>query len=82
MTLRDSLSRFSARSAGCGDVGHREARATLSESLDKPPFGSRMRSVGVRRNTLTMFRIARGAPPTRRTAYTISMRHYQRSLVS
>ena len=49
--------------------------------IGKPPFGSRMRSVGGRRNGLTMPRIAGAAPPTRRAAYAISRGHYQRSLV-
>ena len=37
MTHRDGFPRFSARSARRGDAGHREACATLSESLGKPP---------------------------------------------
>ena len=96
MTPRDGFPRFSARSVRCGDAVHREACATLSESLSadppttrfsavppigKPPSGSRMRPVGGRRNGLTMHRIAGAVPPTRRTAYAISMGHYQRSLV-
>jgi hypothetical protein len=81
MTLRDGLPRFAARRAGCSDAEHRKPCATLSESLGKPSLGSRMRTVGGRRNALTMSRIACGAPPTRRAAYAISMRHYQRSLV-
>ena len=44
MTYRDGLPRFSARSVRCCDTGHREACATLSESLGKPPFRSRMQS--------------------------------------
>ena len=59
-THRGGFPRFSTRSVGCGDAGHREARATLLESLPagppemklsagppigKPPFGSRMRLV-------------------------------------
>ena len=54
MTYRDGLTRFSARSVRRGDSGHREACATLSENLVKPPFRSPMQSVGVRRKTLTM----------------------------
>ena len=81
MTLRDGFPRFSARSVHCGDAGHREACATLPENLGKPPFGSRMRPVGGRRNGLTMPHIASAVPPTRRAAYAISMGHYQRSLV-
>ena len=96
MTPRDGFPWFSARSVRCGDAVHREACATLSESLPagppttiklagppigKPPFGSRMRPVGGRRNGLTMPRIAGAAPPTRRAAYAISRGHYQRSLV-
>ena len=72
MTPRDGLPRFSARSACCGDAGHRKAWATTSESLGRPPFGSRRRPVGGRRNALTMHRIAGGLSPTRRTAYAIS----------
>jgi hypothetical protein len=81
VTHRDVLSRFSARSVRCGDVVHRKPCATLSESLDNTPFGSRMWPVGGRRNGLTMHHIAGVAPPTRRTAYAISRGHYQRSLV-
>ena len=46
MTHRDGLPRFSVLSVRCGDAGHREACATPSESLGKPPSRSRMRPVG------------------------------------
>ncbi len=46
MTRRAGLPRFSALSVRWGDAGHREACATPSESLGKPPFRSRMRPVG------------------------------------
>ena len=49
MPHRDGLPRFSPISVGRGDAGHREASATLSESLGKPPFRSPLRSVGGRR---------------------------------
>jgi len=81
MTHGDGLPRFSARSAWRGDAGHREARATLSESLGKPPFRSSMQTIGGRRKALTMPRIAGDFPPTRRAAWTIPMGHYHRSLV-
>jgi hypothetical protein len=81
MTHRDGFPRFSARSAWRGDAGHREPRGTLPESLGKPPFRSRGRTAGVRREALTMPRIACGSLPTRRLAHAISMGHYQRSLV-
>ena len=81
MTHRDGLPRFSARSVWRGDAGHREARATLSESLGKPPFQSSMRPVGGRRKALTMPCIACDFPPTRRAAWTIPKGHYHRSLV-
>ncbi len=67
--------------------GHREARATLSESLGKPPLRSSLRPVGGRRKALTMPRIARGFPPTPLSveamgaAGTIPLGHYHRSLV-
>ncbi len=54
MAHRDGLPRFSARSVRRGDAGHREARATLSESLGKPPFRSSMRPGGGRRKAVTM----------------------------
>ncbi len=54
MTPRDGLPRFSARSARRGDARYREACATLSDSLGKPPFRSPMRPVGGRRKALTM----------------------------
>ena len=38
MTHRDGLPGFSARSVRRSDAGHRKPRATLSESLGKPPF--------------------------------------------
>ena len=41
MTRRAGLPRFSALSVRRGDAGHREACATPSESLGKPPFRSR-----------------------------------------
>ena len=81
MTHRDGLPRFSARSVGRGDAAHREARATPSESLGKPPVRSTPRPVGGRRKVLPMGRIARGLPPTRRPAGAIPMGHYHRSLV-
>ncbi len=81
MTHRDGLPRFSALSVRCGDAGHREACATPSESLGKPPLRSRMQPVGGRRKVLTMRGIACNISPTRRAAYAISMSHDQRSLV-
>ena len=81
MTRRDGLPRFSARSVGCGDAGHRKARATPSESLGKAPFRSHARSLGGRRKVLAMGNIVCNFPPTRGTAHAISMGHYQRSLV-
>ena len=81
MTHRDGFPRFSARSVRRGDAVHREACATPSESLGKPPFRSRMRPVGGRRKVLTMHGIACNFPPARRAAYAISMGHDQRSLV-
>ncbi len=81
MTHRDGFTRFSARSVGRGDAGHREARATPSESLGKPPARSCLRAGGGRRKALTMQHIAYGSPPTRRTAWTIPMGLYHRSLV-
>ncbi len=87
MTHRDGFPRFSARSAWRGGAGHRKPRGTLSEnpSLEawvKTPFRSPGRTAGVRREALTMPRIAFAPPPTRRIAQAISMGHYQRSLVS
>jgi len=81
MTHRDGFPRRSARSAWRSDAGHRKPCATPSESLGKPPFRSGGRTAGGRRKVLTMSRIARGFPPTRRIARPISMGHYQRSLV-
>ncbi len=81
MTHRDGLPRLSARSAWRGDAGHRKPCGTPSESLGKPPFRSRKRTAGGRRQASTMSRIACGFPPTRRIACPISMGHYQRSLV-
>ena len=82
MTHRDGFPRLSARSAWRGDAGHRKPCGTPSESLGKPPFRSRGRTAGGRRKALTMSRIARGFPPTRRIARAISMGHYQGPLVS
>ncbi len=86
MTHRDGFPRFSARRAWRGDAGHREPRATLSESLGKPPSRSPMRPVGGRRKVLTMPRIACDLAPTRplvttMAAWPIPMGHYRRSLV-
>ena len=75
MTHRDGLPRFSARSAGRGDAAHREARATPSEILGKPPFRSPSQPVGGRRKALPMGRhrlrpfsypTGRGGDPTYR----------------
>ncbi len=91
MTHRDGFPRFSARRVWRGDAhesqsGHREPRATLSESLGKPPPRSAMRPVGGRRKVLTMPRIACDLAPTRppgthQAAWAIPMGHYHRSLV-
>ena len=81
MTHEDGLPRLSARSVGRGDAAHREARATPSESLGKPPFRSPPRPVGGRRKALPMGGIAGGHPPTRRAAGAIPMGHYHRPLV-
>ncbi len=87
MTPRDGLPRFSARRVRRGDAGHREPRATLSESLGKPPFRSSLWPIGGRRKALTMPHIARGFPPTPLSieamgaAWTIPRGHYHRSLV-
>ena len=81
MTHRDGLPGFSVRSVLCGDAGHCEVRATLSESPGKPPFRSSMRPVGGRRKALTMSRIACDFPSTKRTAWAIHMGYYHRSLV-
>ncbi len=81
MTHRDGLPGFSARSVGCGDAGHHEARATSSENFGKAPFRSDARSLAGRRKVLTIDNIVCNFPPTRGTAHAISMGHYQRSLV-
>ncbi len=81
MIHRDGLPRFSARSGRRGDAGYREARATLSESLGKPPLRSSMRPVGGCRKALTMSRIAGDFPPARWAAWMIPKGHYHRSLV-
>ena len=60
MAHRDDFPRFSARSVRRSDAQHRKACATLSESLGKPPFRSRMRPVGGRRKALPMRCIAGG----------------------
>ena len=60
MAHRDDFTRFSALGARRGDAGHRKACATLSESLEKPPFRSRMRPVGGRRKALAKRCIAGG----------------------
>ncbi len=81
MTHRDGFPRLSARSAWRSDAGHRKPCATPAESLGKPPVRSGRRTAGGRRKALPMSRIARGFPPTRRIACTISMGHYQGPLV-
>jgi len=79
MTHRDRVGDPPREAAG--DVGHRKARATPSESLGKPPFRSPGRTAGGRLKALPMSHIARGFSPTRRIARAISMGHYRRSLV-
>ena len=68
MTHRDGLPRFSALSVRCGDAEHREACATPSESLGKPPFRSRMRPVGGRRKSFddALHRLQLSSYPTSR----------------
>ncbi len=79
MTHRDGFPWLSARSAWRSDAGHREPCATRPESLGKPPpVGQANRQRANRwgrRKALTMSRIARGFPPTRRIARAISMSH-------
>ncbi len=86
MTHRDGFPRLSTRSAWRSDAGHRKPRATQPESLGKPPFRSRRRTAGGRRQALPMSRRTRGFPPTRplarRIARAISMGQYQGPLVS
>jgi len=77
----DGLPRFSARSVRRGDAAHREAHATPSESLGKPPFRSPLRPVGGRRKALPMGPAACGHPPARGAAGAIPMGHYHCSLV-
>ncbi len=81
MTLRDVIPRFSARSVRRGDVVHREACTTLSESLGMTPFRLPLRPTGGRQKTLTMPHIAYVFLPTRRDAGAISKGHYYCSLV-
>ncbi len=81
MTHRDGFPRFSTRCALRGDAGLRELCATPSENLGKPPFRSPLRTVGGRQAILTMRGIDGEPPPTRRTAWTILMGHYHRSLI-
>ncbi len=71
MTHGDDLPRFSARSVRRGDAGHREACATPSESLGKPPLRLRRRPVGLRRKALPMRCIACGSPPAEETGKAI-----------
>ncbi len=68
MAHGDGFPRLLARSARRSDAVHHKPCATPSKSLGKPPFRSFMQPVGGRRKTLTMHRIARGFPPTRRAA--------------
>ena len=81
MTHRDGIARLSVRSALRRDAGHRKLRATLSESLAKPPFRSPIWPFGERRQGLKLHRIACALPPARTAKWTISMGHYQRPLV-
>ena len=60
---------------------HRKMGGTTSESLGKPPFGSRPLIAGGRQEALTMRCIARGSLSTRRKADAISMGLYHCSLV-
>ncbi len=81
MTHRDGLPRLSDGVAHASRCPASPQRTLLAESLGKPPFRSRRRSVGGRRKVLTMHRIACTFPPPRRAAYAISMSHDQSSLV-
>ncbi len=81
MTHRDGFSALSARSLCRGDAGHRETKATQSESAEKPPCRSSMGCVGGRQQALTMRRIAGGLLPTRQVPEAIPMGHYYHPLV-
>ena len=80
-THREGLPWFSARRARRRDAAHRKAGGTTSESLDKPPYGSRPLFAGGRQEAQPMRCIARGSLPTRRKADAISMSLYHCSLV-
>ena len=81
MTHRDVFPRFSVRSVRCNDAEHRKLLATRPESRGKPPLRLTVGTFGERRKALPIRCIACVPSPTRRSLQSISMGHYQRSLV-
>ena len=81
MTHIDVFTRYSDRSVRRSDALHRKPFATQPENRVKPPFRLSPGAFGGRRKPLTIRCIACVPSPTRRAMETISMGHYQRSLV-
>ena len=85
MTHRDRAGDLTGHRAGsrkaAGDAGHRQGFPTPSGGSPARPERRFPKAFGLRRAWLAMSRIATPRAPGRKRWETVSMSHYQRSLV-
>ncbi len=81
MTHRDRAGEPPGRRKAAGDAGHRQGIPTPSGGSPARPERRFPKAFGRRRAWLPMSRIATPRAPSRKPWETVSMSHYQRSLV-
>jgi hypothetical protein len=81
MTHRDRAGDPPGRREAAGDAGHRQGFPTPSGGSPARPERRLPKAFGLRRAWLPMSRIATPRAPGRKPWETVSMGHYQRSLV-
>ncbi len=81
MTHRDRAGDPPGRRKAAGDAGHRQGFPTPSGGSPARPERRFPKAFGLRRAWLPMCRIAAPRAPGRKPWETVSMGHYQRSLV-
>ncbi len=81
MTHRDRAGDPPGRREAAGDAGHRQGFPTPSGGSPARPERRLPKAFGRRRAWLPMSRIATPRAPSRKPWETVSMSHYQRSLV-
>ena len=81
MTHRDRAGDPPGRRGAAGDAGHRQGFPTPSGGSPTRPERRFPKAFGLRRTWLPMSRIATPRAPCRKPWETVSMGHYQRSLV-